>query len=60
MKKFKVKFDWSGYSRGYAVYEVEAETEEEAKETFYEGKEIERVVVRDDTERDDMEVEEIK
>lgn len=60
MKKFRVKFDWSGYSRGYSVYEVEAETAEEAKETFYDGKKVEHEVVRDDTERDDMEAEEIK
>lgn len=49
-KKFKVQVEWSGYSRGYSVYEVEAENEEEALECYYEGNQIERNVVRDDTE----------
>lgn len=49
-KKFKVQVEWSGYSRGYSVYEVEAESEEEALECYYEGNQIERNVVRDDTE----------
>lgn len=49
-KKFKVQVEWSGYSRGYSVYEVEAESEEEALECYYEGNQIECNVVRDDTE----------
>jgi hypothetical protein len=49
-KTFKVQVEWSGYSRGYSVYEVEAESEEQAKEMYYEGNRIEREVVRDDTE----------
>lgn len=61
MKKFKVTFDWSGYSRGHSAYEVEAETAEKAIENWYDGDEIEHVVVRDDTERDEdsMKAEEI-
>lgn len=60
MPKFKVKFDWSGYSRGYSIYEVEAKNAEIAKETFYDGEKVEHKVVRDDTERDEMTAEEIK
>lgn len=50
MPKFIVSTDWSGYCRGYAQYVVEAKDEDEARENWYLGKEIERVVVRDDTE----------
>lgn len=49
-KMFQVQVEWSGYSRGYSVYEVEAENEEEALECYYEGNQLERCVVRDDTE----------
>ena len=49
-KTFKVRVEWSGYSRGYSVYEVEADSKEEALENYYEGNQIEREVVRDDTE----------
>lgn len=51
---FKVRVEWSGYSRGYSVYEVEAGTEEEAKEIYTEGNEIARVTVRDDTESEEV------
>ena len=50
--KYVVKVSWSGYSRGYATYEVYADDEDEAKKYYYEGVEVERVVVRDDTEVD--------
>lgn len=49
-KKFKVQVEWSGYSRGYTVYEVEADSEEAALENYYEGNQLEHNVVRDDTE----------
>ena len=55
-KKFKVQVEWSGYSRGYSVYEVEAESEEEALECYYEGNQIERNVVRDDTEEQEKNI----
>lgn len=60
MKKFIVETVWSGYCRGVAKYEVEAETAEEAEENWYDGVEIERYVVRDDTESDVVEVKEVK
>ncbi len=55
-KKFTVQVEWSGYSRGYTVYEVEAFSEEDAKENYYEGNEISREVVRDDTERNEVNI----
>jgi hypothetical protein len=60
MPKFKVTTQWSGYSRGYSVNLVEAKTAEEAKELWYEGEEIERTVVRDDTEVDHDETKVLK
>ena len=59
MPKFKVRYEWAGHSRGHDVWEIEAANEEEAKEIYYEGKQVEHVTVRDDTERDYMTVEEI-
>lgn len=55
-KTFTVQVEWSGYSRGYTVYEVEAFSEEDAKENYYEGKQISREVVRDDTERNEVHI----
>ena len=55
-KTFTVQVEWSGYSRGYTVYEVEASSEEEAKENYYEGEQISREVVRDDTEAQDVSI----
>ena len=55
-KKFKVQVEWSGYSRGYSIYEVEAENEDHAKEIYYEGKKIEHETVRDDTESQEINV----
>ncbi len=51
--KYKVKIGWAGYSRGSSVYEVEADSEEEAIENWWIGEKISNVVVRDDTEVDD-------
>jgi len=59
MKKFLVTTEWSGYSRGTATYEVEAETADEARELLFEGKQINREVVRDDTESEIESVKEI-
>ncbi|AUR93176.1 coil containing protein [Vibrio phage 1.184.A._10N.286.49.A5] len=55
-KKYQVRVEWSGYSRGYSVYEVEAESEDEAKEICYEGDKLEHVVVRDDTESQEVNI----
>lgn len=57
MKKYKVAVNWSGYSRGYSVYEIEAESEEEAIENCWDGERIEHEVVRDDTEKEWSEAE---
>jgi hypothetical protein len=54
MKKFQVTKHWCGYSRGYTIYEVEAETLVDATELYYDGKQIEHVVVRDDTEPEEV------
>ena len=57
MSKYRVTIPWSGYSRGFTVYIVDAKNEEEAKELVYEGEMIYHEVVRDDTETDWTEVE---
>ena len=53
IKTFKVKVEWSGYSRGYSVYEVEASSEEEAKENYYDGNKVVHNVTRDDRENEE-------
>jgi len=58
--KFKVRREWSGYSRGYSIFEVEAENKEMASEQWYEGKVIEHKVVRDDTETNELIVKEVE
>lgn len=50
MKTYDVQVEWSGYSRGYSVYRVEAESEEKAREFWYEGERRVHETVRDDTE----------
>ena len=59
MKHFKVETEWSGYSRGVATYEFWAVDEEEARERYGEGLRVEYRVVRDDTEREILEITEI-
>ena len=49
MPKFKVDVEWSSYCRGYAVYEVDAIDKDEARDYWYDGKEIYREIIRDDT-----------
>lgn len=49
MKKYLVQGEFSGYCRGIVQFEVEAENEAEAIKNWYEGKEIFREVVRDDS-----------
>lgn len=58
MKKFIVDLEFSGYSRGTVSYEVEAETAEEAEDNWWTGKEICRDIIRDDTEKEVIDVEE--
>lgn len=51
MPKYLVTEEWSGCSRGYTEYEVEALSKEEARELYGEvGKKVNRYTVRDDTE----------
>ena len=59
MPKYKIKIDWSGYSRGVSTYVVEAGSEEEAREIWYEGERTEHNVVRDDTEKEIQSVEKL-
>lgn len=57
MPKFKVDIVWSGYCRGIASYEVEAMDKDEAAENWWDGKEINRETIRDDTDSEVMGVE---
>ncbi len=50
MNKYRVITEWGGYSRGKAEYIVEANSEEEAKELFWENEPDSKETVRDDTE----------
>ena len=56
MPTYIVKTNWSGYARGVAEWEIEADNEEEAREMYYEGNLLERLTVRDDTEDEIKEV----
>ena len=49
--KFIVKVEWSGFSRGYSFYEVEAVSETEAKEYYGDGKLLQRNLIHDDTKK---------
>ena len=60
MPKFKVNVDWSGYSRGTSSWIIEAENKEQARESYYDGEEIDHCIVRDDTEHEIDNVEEIQ
>lgn len=57
MTNFIVKTEWSGYCRGQAAYLVEAESEEQARDIFYEGEELYKDIIRDDTESEILSVE---
>ena len=46
---FTVKVEWSGFSSGYSIYEVEAVSELEATEFYRDGKMIDRQVAHDNT-----------
>lgn len=58
MKRYRVTTEWSVYSRGNAVYEVEAENEEDATVDYWDGI-VSKNTVRDDTEDEVIEVVEI-
>lgn len=64
MAKFKVEVPFSGYSRGYKVYTVEADSASEAIEKASDWDYIDEdiCVVRDDTDTDwnDAEAEEVQ
>jgi hypothetical protein len=60
MKTYDVEVQWSGYSRGYTVYRVKAESAEAANDTFWDGEQIAHETVRDDTETQEVSVEEVK
>ena len=49
MAEFIVKTNWEGYSRGVAEWVVEADSEEEAREIYYEGQLLSKMTIRDDT-----------
>lgn len=49
-KKYSVLVPWQGYSMGESVWIVEADSEVEAKEYYWEGEEVSRNTHRDDTE----------
>lgn len=52
MPRYKVTRDFSGYVRGYETREVEADSEEEAKDSFYSGVLVYEEITRDDTHSD--------
>lgn len=57
MPKYLVNTTWSGYSRGIAQFEVEAESAEEARELWMEGECTDKDTFREyiDHEVDDVE-----
>lgn len=58
-KKYEVVVSYSGYSRGTQIWKVEAESEEEAKESYWDGQCVHDVTVRDDREGEVDSVEEL-
>lgn len=62
MPKYTIETEWSGYSRGYAIYEVEAKSKEDAREVFeYDGGTLlEEETVRDDTNSEIMFIKKVK
>ncbi len=57
---YRVHTEWQGYSRGTAIWEVEADSPDEAREFYYDGDLVTRNVVRDDTESEAILAELIK
>tara|TARA_R110000850_G_scaffold75037_1_gene164007 strand:- start:653 stop:832 length:180 start_codon:yes stop_codon:yes gene_type:complete len=56
---YAVTLDFAGYSRGYEVRMVEANSPEEARENWYEGEVVENETIRDDLDREVTEVIEV-
>jgi len=50
MAVYKVEVEWSGYSRGESVYEVEAVNEAEASFIYHFGHRISHGTTKDNTE----------
>ena len=48
MAKYNVQVSWEGYSIGTSTYIVEADSEEQAKESWHDGYEAHREEYRDD------------
>ena len=48
--KYKVEVEHYGYVRGYQMWSVEADSAQEAKDTFQDGQIISDDIVRDDRE----------
>lgn len=57
MPIYHVKREFSGYVRGHEIREVIADSEEEAKESFYAGNEISSEIIRDDTSTNSLDAE---
>lgn len=60
MKKFQIKVQYHGYSRGIDTYEIEAENEHDAKELVWESDPIHTREHRNDQEHDIESVKEIQ
>lgn len=60
MPMYRIFTEWSGYSRGNAIYEIKAKNEKEARELRWKGDLIKRTVVRDDTESEITKVEKME
>lgn len=60
MPKFLVTRQFSGYVRGQETREVIADSAEEAESMFYAGTEVSSDIIRDDTNTNGYDVEEVK
>ena len=60
MPLYNVIVNWQGYSRGETIYQVEADSEEDAMDNYYSGVEVDHFTVRDDTEKEVSEARLIK
>jgi len=56
MKEYEIKVEVSGYCRGVKVFRIKANSEEEAKEIYYDGKVISDEIHRDDREQDILDI----
>jgi len=58
-KEYLVYTEWSGYSRGVSTYCVDAVSEEDARERWYDGERVSTDTFRDDREQEVATVEEL-